>query len=937
MQEDVVSVAVLGPLRVSMGSSTVALPGPGPRMLLGVLALSPNQPVSPNQLVELIWGPDRGSQAALHTSVYRLRAWLRDRFADRVTLERADDGYLLRTPRCDVDTAAFRDLVVHGAAGTESERIAALDRALDLWRGPVLGSAASWLHNAPMVVALERERRAAARDLADLCLRVGDPSVAVRHLQRLVDAHPFDEPLHALLIRALGANGAVADALRLYDQLRARLATELGIDPSQELQGLYQQLLGIDATPAASGLGGPELTHPTPRQLPAPPPEFTGRDEEVAALCAALLDRRNDHPPLVAVDGVAGVGKSALALHVASRVASSFPDGQLYINLQGASVGVPSLEPSAIVGRWLRQLGVAGSAVPAQFEDATALWRSLLAGKRLLLLFDDAVSPEQIRALLPSGPGCATFVTSRSVLSTLDCTRFVRLRPLTTEDAVTLLSRLVGEQRVLDEPAATDMVVNLCEHLPLLLRIVSARLIARPSWTIQAIADRLGQEQRRLDELQVDNLSMRASLAVGLRGAGSDATRGFPFLGLLGVPEFDLALAAALAGSTLTATEAAIERLVDARLVDSPAPNRFRMHDVIRLYAREQAERHVTDADRRAALSRALAHYLSVAEQARCLLDPNEPADLQVDPAPTHPAGFSLPDQEAATEWIDANAPHLPDVMASLAARPELTASAARLALLAYPALAIRDHWPEMIRLDRIAIRAAETSGQLEVEALARNHLGMAYGQTNQLDESLAEFRTALELWEGLNDQHHTAKVLNNLGILTRMRGDLAESVRCHERCIALFNVLGDRNHEARALQNLAVVERRLGRHTNAVAACEQAIEIFRSLGDDYRLGLTLGALADCVRLIGRPGDSVAIFQEGLLVLRRCGNRFGEAEQLWGLGLALDALGDRLQARSHWQSALEVLRDCGYVDDDEIQAIMAEPTPRPPAAIRNST
>ncbi|MEU7586082.1 BTAD domain-containing putative transcriptional regulator [Micromonospora sp. NPDC049230] len=937
MQEDVVSVAVLGPLRVSVGGSAVALPGPGPRMLLGVLALSPGQPVSPDQLVELIWGPERGTHAALHTSVYRLRAWLRDRFADRVTLERADDGYLLRTPRCEVDTAAFRDLVVQGAAGTESERIASLDRALDLWRGPVLGAAASWLHDAPMVVALERERQAAARDLAELCLRVGDPSVAVRQLQRLVDAHLFDEPLHALLIRALGANGAVADALRLYDQLRARLATELGIDPSQELQRLYQQLLRVETPPAGGDPGAPELTHPTPRQLPAPPPEFTGRDEEVAALCAALLHRRDDHPPLVAVDGVAGVGKSALALHVASRVASSFPDGQLYVNLRGAGVGMPPLEPSAIVGRWLRQLGVAGSAVPAQLADATALWRSLLAGKRLLLLFDDAVSPEQIRALLPSGPGCATLVTSRSVLSTLDCTSFVRLQPLSTDDAVTLISRLVGERRVSDDPAATDMVVNLCEHLPLLLRIVSARLMARPSWTIRAIADRLSQEQRRLDELQVDNLSMRASLAVGLRGAGDDAIRGFPFLGLLGVPEVDLALAAALAGSTLTDTEAAMERLVDARLVDSPAPNRFRMHDVIRLYAREQAERHLADGERRAALGRVLAHYLSVAEQARFLLDPNEPVDVQVGPAPPHPAGFSLPDQEAAREWIDSNAPHLPDVMAGLAARPEHTAGAARLALLAYPALAIRDHWPEMIRLDRIAIRAAQASGQPEVEALARNHLGMAYGQTNQLDEGLAEFRTALELWEGLDDRHHTAKVLNNLGILNRMRGDLAESARCHERCITLFNALGDSNNEARGLQNLAVVERRLGRYANAVAACEQAVEIFRSLGDDYRLGLTLGALADCVRLIGRPRDSVAIFEEGLVVLRQCGNRFGEAQQLWGLGLALDDLGDRLQARSHWQSALDVLRECGYVDDDDIRAIMAEPTPSPPAAIRNST
>jgi DNA-binding SARP family transcriptional activator/tetratricopeptide (TPR) repeat protein len=906
-------------------------------MLLGVLSLAPGEPVDAGQLVDLVWGPERGSQAALHTTVYRLRAWLRDRLANHARVERTDEGYLLLTDACEVDTVRFRDLVAGAVEGTDGERIAALDRALDLWRGPVLGSAASWLHEVPAVVALERARMAAVRELAELCLRAGEHAVAVRQLRRLVDSHLFDEPLHALLIRALGAGGAVADAMRVYDQLRARLAMELGIDPSQEIQRLYQQLLAAEPTPATTDLPAPHPPHPVPRQLPAPPPEFTGRNDEVATLCEALLHGRGGHPPLVAVDGVAGVGKSALALHVGSRIASSFPDGQLYINLQGAAAGMLPLKPYEILSRWLRQLGVAGSDLPPQIEDAAALWRSLLADRQLLLVLDDAVSPEQIRTLLPSGPGCAALVTSRTVLSTLDCTRFVHLQPLTTPDAVTLLSRVVGEHRVSSDPAAVDEIVNLCEHLPLLLRIVSARLIARPSWSVRAIADRLRQEQRRLDELQVDNLSVRASLEVGLRGAGGDAIRVFPFLGLLGAPEFDLALAASLAGGTLPDTEAAMDRLVDARLVDSPLPNRFRMHDMIRLYARDQAAHQVTDTERQAALGRALAHYLSVAEQARLLLDPNEPGYLPIGPAPAHPAGFALHQQAAATAWIDANAPYLPDVMAELAAQPELTASTARLALLAYPALAVRDHWPEMIRLDTIAIRAAQRSDQPELEALARNHLGTAYGQTNQLDEGLAEFRTALRLWEGLNDQHQMAKVLNNLGILARMRGDLIESVSCHERCITLFRGVGDRNNEARALQNLGLVERRLGRHANAVAACEQAVKIFRTLGDEYRLGLTLGDLAHCIRLAGRLRDSVAIYEDSLRVVRQCGNRYGEAEQLWGLGEALHALGDIPTARSHWQAALKVLSDCGYLADGEIQAIMAQPTPSPPAAIRNST
>ncbi|MFI7536344.1 BTAD domain-containing putative transcriptional regulator [Streptosporangium sp. NPDC049376] len=910
------------------------------RSVLAALLIDANRVTSVEQLVDRVWGersPQR-AEGTLYSYVSRLRQALAP-VAGEARLSRASGGYVLAVDASTVDLHRFRDLTARARTADDDGTAASLlEQALGLWRGELFASLDTpWFNS--VRESLGRERFAAELDLGDVLLRLGRHAEMPFELAARTREHPLDERLAGQLMLALYRCGRPADALNHYRDLRSRLADDLGIDPGPELRHLHQQILTADPaiavpSPADSPTTGahPAPT-PVPRQLPAPPPMFTGRDLEVKVLCGMLDPGEPRHAHVVAVDGVAGVGKSALALHASHRMAHGFPDGQLYVNLQGASAAGAPLTPYDVLVQWLPQLGVAGTDVPGETGAASALWRSVLAGRRLLLVLDDAFSAEQVRPLLPAERGCVTVVTSRSVLSTLDGAEFVHLEPLAQEEAVTLLERLAGAGRVVADPTAAGDVVGFCERLPLLLRIVAARLAARPSWSIRVIADRLAEEHRRLNELQAGELSARASLAVSLRETSEEGARVFASLAMVGVTELDLPLAASLAGLPWAAAEAVLEQLVDARLIDSPVPGRYRMHDVVRLYAREQARVRADTAGWSATRRRVLDHYLALTQQAALLLDPEEASALTNGPPPAHPSGFAFDDRSEASAWIDFVAPHLPMIMDELAGSDDLTADIALLALEAYPALVVRDRWTELIRLSSIAVRTARDGDRRVLEARAHNLLGMAYGNTGRLDESLAEFDLALRQWEKIGDRHQMARALNNLGLVARLRGDLPEAVRCHERSILLFQEVGDSNGQARALSNLGLVHQRIGDHDQAIVAHEEAAGIFRTLGDRYRLGLILGNLARSVRLAGRIRESLDRYQDSLRVIRETGNRSGEAEQLWGLAQALHDLGESDLARARWRAALDILRECGDLTAKEVEAILAQPVPQAPAAI----
>ncbi|MER6556538.1 BTAD domain-containing putative transcriptional regulator [Streptomyces sp. NPDC001027] len=935
-----VRFCLLGSIEASVDGEPVDLGPVRQRSVLAALLADANRSVSADQLIERVWGTRAPQRApgTLYSYISRLRRALADA-GDAVRLSRQSGAYVLAVEETAVDLFLFRRLLARARREDDDGRAAEVfEQALGLWRGEAFATADTpWFNT--LRESSHREKRTAEWDLTDVQLRLGRHTELLAGLFDRVRAHPLDERLASQLMLALYRSGRAADALAHYEDVRHGLAEELGIDPGPALRRVHEQILTEDVALAVRvpppAVDPADQHVPIPRQLPASPAIFSGRDAQVEVLCEALV-RADRHTPVAAVDGVAGVGKSALAVHVGHRVEEHFPDGQLYVNLRGAAAGATSLTAHQVLVRWLPQLGVPGAEVPADAETASALWRSVLTGRRLLLVFDDAVSAAQIRPLLPAGRGCAVLVTSRTVLSTLDGAEHVHLEPLTESEAVALLARMVGADRVAGDPVAATDVVGFCERLPLLLRIVAARLAARPAWPVRAIADRLAREHQRLNELQAGELSVRASLAVSLREAGEGGERVFPLLAVVGAAELDLPLAASLADLPWAEAERLLEQLVDARLVDSPAPGYYQLHDVVRLYAREQAHQQAGTADPDAAPRRALHHYLALAGEASRLLDPEEWTNLGMGAPIAHPAGCTLADRPEASSWIDFAAPHLPSVMAELTGRPELHADITRCVLAVYPALAVRDRWQELIKLNTIAVRTARDSDQRALEARSHNLLGMAYGQTGRMDESLAEFRCASELWEALDDRHQLARASNNLGILARLRGDLLEAVRCHERGIRLFQEAGDDNGRARALTNLGVVHQRLGNHAEAISAHECAIEIFRAQNDQYRLGQTMGDLAKAARLAGRYGESIERYEESLRVVRRIGSRLNEAEQLWGLAHSLYDLGERDAARTRWRAALDILRDCGELTDAEAQRLLADPVPEPPAAIRRN-
>jgi DNA-binding SARP family transcriptional activator len=603
--------SILGRLAITAAGQAVTLNGPSVRGLLGALLLSPGEPVLDDRLLTFVWGPDGGSRRALHCAISRLRTWLQERLGLTDCVVRAEGGYLADVPAQRVDVARFRWRIRLAATADSQARVEHLRTALDEWRGPVLDGGPEWVRTDPTVMRIEASRAHCVRELADLCQQAHLAGVALPYVAGLAEASPYDEPLHARLIELLAADGRRAEALRVVEQVRRRLAEELGVDPSDEITGAHLAVLRSDKGPRrdpsrrAAGL-------PTPAELPLDIAAFTGRVAERKRLCD-LLTTATGPVAITAIAGAAGIGKSALAIHVAHRIADRFPDGQLYVNLQGATAGLEPMDPCDVLRRWLRTLGLAGDDVPTDPQEAAARFRSVVRGRRMLFILDNAADSTQVRPLLPASGSCAVVVTSRQVLATLDDATHLHLDVLTNEEAITLLGRMAGARRVAEDPGAAAEIVQVCDRLPLAVRIAAARLAARPNWPLRVLAIRLADEQRRLDVLQFADLAVRSSFEVSYQDLESSpdegiAARMYRLLGLVDAVDITTPAAAALACLPPTRAEEALERLVDTQMVESPMPGRYRMHDLIRLFAREQAHREEPESDRTAALRRLLTH-----------------------------------------------------------------------------------------------------------------------------------------------------------------------------------------------------------------------------------------------------------------------------------------------------------------------------------------
>lgn len=660
-QEPALRFQVLGPVQAWLDGKPLSLGSPQQQAVLTTLLLQSGRPVTTQDLVDALWGdrPPTQAVAALRTYVSRLRSVIDPRREIRrpsEVLVSIADGYALRVPNDALDLAVFEKLSADAAAarasGDQHEAHRLLAQALELFSGRPLTGIPGPYADAQRQRLAERHV-AAAEEHCATALDIGLHAEVVGDLNILTAEHPLRERLRELLMLALYRCGRQAEALGVYTDTRKLLIEELGVEPGASLSAMHTRILAADpaltlpavATSAAARRNGPAAP-PAPAQLPADVSDFSGRTELVDDLSAVLQNATGQAVVVTSLAGIGGVGKTTLAVHVAHRVRSEFPDGQLYVDLRGA--GASPADPVVVLGDFLHSLGVTES--PDSLEQRAALYRSQLAGRRMLILLDNARDADQIKPLIPGVSGCAVLATSRSRLAGIPGAQLFDVEELTPEEALALFSAIVGEQRAAAEPEAAMAVVTACGFLPLAVRIAAARLASRPRWSVSDLARRLADQRRRLDELQLGNLAVETTIGLGYGQLSAAEARAFRFLSLIDSADIPLEAAAALLDLDEDAAEDLAEALVEANMLECFTPGRYRYHDLLRLYAQRQNERIGDSEEREQAIQRLFDLLIPTVRNAAQAIEPDDTLP-ELLTAPALP-GIGLPTSRSAQDWL---------------------------------------------------------------------------------------------------------------------------------------------------------------------------------------------------------------------------------------------------------------------------------------------
>jgi tetratricopeptide (TPR) repeat protein len=913
----VLEFLVLGPLDVERDGAAVALPGSALlRALLGVLLAAEGATLPAPRLMELVWGADRARggvrPGSVHVAVSRLRRWLDDAAPEvgGKAVERGPDGYRLRVPAGAVDLCRYRQLAESAdGTGDVAERLRHLRAAAALCRGPLLADLDRLDREDPLLAPIETLLRGGVLALADAALAVERPADALPALERQAREDPLDEPVHARLVTALAACGRVPEALRRYERVRVRLAEELGVGPGEELRGAHAAVLGTDRPPAPSI---------RPGLLPTAVPHFTGREPQLRRLRDALLRDpaagADAAVPTATVAGPGGIGKTALALEVAHRTRARFPDGQLFAELHGAR-SRPA-DPAEVLARFLRALGVRGPAMPAAADERAELYRSLLVDRRVLVVLDDADCERQVRPLLPGGSGCAVLVTSRHRLPGLGG-HGVEVGVLDADAAVRLLGRIAGAERVAAEPAAAERVVALCGRVPLAVLIAGSRLARLPHRRVDWLAGRLADDLRRLDELVLDDLEVRASLASSYAALGDGARRLFRRLGLLAAPDAPAWAAALLLGAAPPDAESCLDELVDAYLVDvagvdAAGQTRYRLHDLVRVYARERAEADEPAPERAEAARAALAGWYrgAVAATERLPHVFPRPAPWPGDGGDGVDGALPVPLVDPPDAWLEAE---LPALVAAVRQASALGADDLcwRLAARLDEYLESAGAYDEWAAVHDVALGAAHRAGSAWGLARIRYGLGELAADRDRYDEATEHYRAARDALAGVGDPLATAHVQRAAGVTARMQGRMDEAREDLDAAAEVFAAAGDRAGLAAAAHGLGALHREQGRLAEARACYETAEAAFAELGDQFSVAGVLCSLGVVHRLAGAPAEAAQCLRRSLDLCRRLGYRPIEAFALCYLG-ELDAeRGQHSAALERLEAARAICEEIG--------------------------
>jgi DNA-binding SARP family transcriptional activator/tetratricopeptide (TPR) repeat protein len=903
---------LLGPLEVWTGETWSAIRSPQQRTLLAILLIDAGRVVTTDRLVDEIWGeqPPRTAANIVQGYVMRLRRLMGGCQAGPLVTR--GGGYQLIVEDDDVDVAVFDRLVETGKHQLAQRRprdgAARLAEALELWRGAAFADVPAGRTVSGAAHQLEQRRLNAVEDRVDAQLALGQHADIVDELYRLVGEAPLRERLLSQLMLALYRCGRRGDALDAYRTGRRVLVAELGLEPGTRLRELERAILTDDGVADGAVPGLRAAAQVNPAQLPADVAGFTGRSEYLRQLSQRAPDRAAALG-ILAITGAGGVGKTALAVHWAHRVRHRFPDGQLYVNLRGFAANAPVRPIEALAG-FLLALGVPADDIPLDEARAATLYRSVLADSRTLVVLDNARNADQVRPLLPGSPGCLVLITSRDQMRGLVALNgAVRLAVdvLTHTESRALLCLLLGEKRVLAESEASDELVRLCGHLPLALRIAGSDLADHPRRTIGDYAARL-DTGNRLEALQVDGdqqAGVRAAFGLSYTALPPQARRLFRLLGLVPGQDVTAPVAAALADTTSGRAAELLERLATAHLIEEHAAGRYTLHDLLRLYAAEQAGSAEHESDRAAALGRLHDHYLASADAAARLLYP-EKVRL---PIPDLASGQQcFPDNTAAMCWLDAERHNLLAVIQHAAEHgPRATACLLADTLRGY--LDIRMYTVDWLTAAQTGSRCAERDGDLPAQAAAQLSLALLHWKQSQSQRAVEHYTHALALTgrAGWLDGH--AAALGNLGRVYADLGKLEQAAAYHAQALAIDRRTGWLAGQATKLGNLGEVYHELGRLDEAMTTLTESLDLHRQVGSGGSEAAVLRTLAVVHRDTGAPADALRLATQAVTVSRGIGGQRQLAKALNTLATIHHELGDDRLAQAGHQEAMDLARE----------------------------
>ena len=944
-ERDTLRVDVLGPIRAWRNSNELALGRPFQRAVLGMLAAHAGRVVARDWLIDGIWGedPPRSVVNSLHVYVGELRRALEPERGARSPsrfLVSGGHGYLLRIEPAQVDANAFTGLLRRARAAREEQdlegTIKAFDAAMKLWRG------AAWAGIPGPFADTERARlgelyAACIEDRAEALLAAGRNAEVAAELHGAVREYPLRERLRQLMMLALYRSHRQAEAFVEYETVRKLLAEDLGVEPSKELQRLYAMMLGGDTTMDAvvpvfageSSVAGGQACG-APRQLPRTVRNIAGRHNELAALTDLARQAAEAASTAVCViGGTAGIGKTTLALHFAHQAARAFPDGQLYVNLRGFDPVAAPASPRQAIRGLLDALAIDPGRIPADLDAMAALYRSELADKSMLIVLDNARTEDQVRPMLPGTGRSLVIVTSRRKLTGLaaEGAALLTLDTLPVPEARALLSQRMSEQRLAGDTASVDELTTLCAGLPLALTVVAARAESSRGLSLADLTAELREAGSRLDALDSGEptTSVRPALAWSYEGVSAPAARMFRLLGLHPGPDITAPAAASLAAVSAQAAGDALTELERAHMLTQHMPGRYAFHDLLRSYALERASSDDQKPARRAAVRRALDHYLHTAHAAALALNPAR-APITIASPRSGVKSVAMADQEQARAWFAAERQVL-IAAAKLAAGGGHDAHVWQLAWSLTEFLDRAGYWHEWAELWRAGLEAAERLHDRSAHARAAQSLGRVYIRLARYTDAHVHLQRSIDLYATISDPTGRTHAYLNMAWLCDRLGHPDEALTYARSAQGLCRAAGDQHGEADCCNAVGWYSIQVGDPQSAIAACRQAVALLHQFNDVLGEAMAWDSLGYAHHQLTQHDDAVTCYEHAILLRERIGDRYNRAATLIRLGDTYRAHGRDAAAGSVWRQALTVLDELRHPDAEQVRTKIAQVRP----------